>query len=442
MMNFTIHRTNKLAILAGLFLPSLAALGPHLGLVQITGGHLFAFRVVCLLLFPLSIAVMSQGWWSNYLLRRLAVCGYVWIVWGIASVLWAPDIGYAIRDVLAVVFGFMVILILCNLRMFKTDASLHALRKGWVLAYVLTAVVAVWEMVTGDHLPGRYVDNVPSYVLEHYVIVSSTFGNPNNYGGFLLLCFPFLIWSYSISNSLRKGIYVCLIAFAPVLVIVTGSRLAFIGLCIELIVYSVLTSRRLRIFVLVSVLAVSVILLGTQLPIAQQLLAIRKLSAMVAGHAGVRARLEIMLNGLWAVYASAGIGLGAGGFTHMLSAGEGPFWIGSKTNAHNFAIEVLSQYGVIVFGMMVGWFLLLLRVCFGVRNAYSSVSASEDALIRNHSRTILTSISGYAFASMTGSSYLKASENWMWIGTIAMLGAVLWEEYSGSSQIVRVDQCD
>ena len=74
-------------------------------------------------------------------------------------------------------------------------------------------------------------------------------------------------------------------------------------------------------------------------------------------------RLALTINGLYMVYKTAGRGVGAAGFEDNISSEDllVPLPIlrfGARWNAHNFWVEILSQYGVLPFGAfmaVLGW---------------------------------------------------------------------------------------
>ena len=76
--------------------------------------------------------------------------------------------------------------------------GLVALRLGWIIAYISTGLIAVWEIVSGDHLPGAYVSaqllREQLYAISTTIaVVISTFENPDTYAIFIAAAFPFLL---------------------------------------------------------------------------------------------------------------------------------------------------------------------------------------------------------------------------------------------------------
>jgi hypothetical protein len=405
-----------------------AALGPYLLPIEAFGINFYTYRFLVLLLFVLSPLFAPRiRWWGSPVARFYLLLGCFWILWGWASILWAPDPSSAIRDVASVGLGFGAGLVLLNLRSF-TGSGLDALRRGWLLAYVVTAAIAIWEKLTGNHLPSHFVKNAPDYVLNDVVI--STFGNPNNYGAFLLLSVPFLLWSLSIVKMrLHKVFYMGLLLALPVLVFLSASRVAILGLVVQLLVCGLLTMRQWRSFVgILSIACLFFLLIGWYLQ--SDTLVARKLALAFGNEVrlggSIALRRNLVLNGLWFAYISGCLGIGAGGFEHLIQNRSAPFATGHIFSPHNFWIEVLSQYGVLVFLGLVVWVLYLISVAIRSRRIFI---ARRHATSRVISEMILVGFVGYLFATTTSSIYIVQSTNWMFLGSMVAMGTFLRNQW-------------
>ena len=172
-------------------LPVLAALGPYALPLTVAGITLYAFRLLILFMAAFSTPLTSaSGWWFNKLARWTVLLGVVWLTYGMLSLVWTPDLSAGVADVMSIGFGFALLLVLFNVRAYERQ-HLQLLRVGWVMAFIVTAAVAIWELVTGQHLYSTMYEESTYYF--DGTVAQSTLGRPEQYGQFLLLATPFLL---------------------------------------------------------------------------------------------------------------------------------------------------------------------------------------------------------------------------------------------------------
>ena len=398
-----------------MMLPVAAAMGPHLFPLPIFGVNVFFFRLLVIgLLIMTPILSFKIHWWGNSIARYYIILGYIWVVWAGLSIFWAPDFASALRDFAAVGFGFAVALALLNLRA-NTEAGIEALRRGWVLAFLAAAGIAIWELTTGQHLPGAYVESAPDYALRGIVI--STFGNPNDFGAFIVIAFPFLLLSYRQSESVTlKTAYIALMMLGGVFVLLTSSRAALLGLLAQMLVFLYYRPIRVKVAATLIVLTAGYVFLMSG-AFEYELRILAELESLTSSRSGssVGKRIGLMLNGLWMAAQTGGLGTGAGSFEEVIRSGAVPFSTGGITDPHNFYIEVLAEYGVLI---AVGFLI------FGYK-LYKVSGIEENGL-----NLLLIGLAGYLFAAVASSSYVEQSVNWMFLGSLMCVGAMLNRETS------------
>lgn len=398
-----------------LLLPVAAALGPYFLPVPLGGINLFGFRSLVIVLFAITLGALRLRCWEPPLGRAYVVLGLLWMVWGGVSVMWSPVFLPAVRDVFAVVLGFGVGIILLNVRG-DERWGIDALRRGWILAFVVTGAVAAWEVATGNHLSSQYTARVPDRALIG--VAQSTLEQPNNYGAFLLLAFPFLMWSREqAERRVIRWAYSAMVVFVPVLVVFSASRLAFLGLLAELAVFGALAVRggrsRLTYFGLVGLLALVTIWVFRNDP-----RLVGKLSSALGGEfargGSIAMRWALTVNGLWFIMISGGVGIGAGGFQELMREGVAPHYAGGLVDPHNYWLEIGSQYGVVV----LAGFLTFLGVLGWVGLRARQRPDVDQGVVQ----FLLVGLTGYLVAALANSSYLLQSTNWMFVATILIVG--------------------
>jgi teichuronic acid biosynthesis protein TuaE len=398
-----------------------SALGASFLSVDVAGVNVYFFRVlVTFVLLASPILSYRYVWLREPVPSRFLLVGYIWVVWGAMSVFWSPNFTAGVEDVVAVGLGFGVGMALLVLG--ATDREgIEWLRRGWVGAFLVTGAIAGWEIVTGNHLPGAWVENAPDYALDR-VIVISTFGNPNNYGAFLVLSFPFLLFSRERAQSLSlKLLYSLLIPVLFGLVFLTGSRSALLGALLQVSIYIFIYGGGRRIIAALLAVATSIlglIYMGISI---EDLILFSKLQTVLQGSAledgSLSKRLGLTLNGLWMVLDSFGMGVGAGGYEMVAQNSSLPFSTGELVNPHNFLIEIVAEYGILVgvtFSYIIAWFLYIFA---GRTSEGKQMAARVGVLI----------IAGYTFAMLANSTYMQQPSNWMSICSLMCISDYLYD---------------
>lgn len=401
----------NVAHIALLLLPMTAALGVYLLPIPLGFVNVYFFRLLVLILLVMSFILKSELKMTS-LTQIYIFLMAVWLIWAGISSLWTPDISSGLKDFVALALGLTSTLLVITF--VNGPNRLRYLRAGWILAFVITGGVAFWEILTGEHLVSSFSKNAPSYMLDRK-FVSSTSGNPNNYGAFLLLCFPFIVWEFSVcKNKLVKGLMIVFLIIYPFLLTLTGSRLSLLGGLIEtmlIIFFMIKGGKRIVLLSLIAGTAALVTMSG----IMEDLLIIDKFATVAsqsgANHGSILIRINTTLDGLWMLSETYGLGVGVGGFEHVMSQEFLPYPTYGIINPHNFSIEVLAEYGIVIFSIFV---LLLAMLSYKALGKVRSANQHDFYI----GISCLMGLSGYIFASAANSSYLEQPVNWIFLGSM------------------------
>ena len=295
-----------------------------------------------------------------------------------------------------------------------------------VAAGYLTASIAVWELLTGQHLPSQFVIENESQLGS---LLLSTFGNPNNFGAFIVLSAPFIGltaskagtgWGLGSRDRLAaQGVALLL----PALLVLSGSRLALVGLALSGVCYVVLNRRWRSAWRFAAGIA-SLGLVLSVVAVSSGLELVGKFETVFDDYPftidSVKTRINLMWNGVDFAWRSRGVGLGAGGFVEAMQSGDYRFPVAPGiVDPHNFSIEMLSQYGVLGLGVLV--VALGAAISAFVRFRRDSVTLS----VQRASSICLAGFAGYVLATSAASSYVSAPENWLFIASfLAMVPAI------------------
>jgi len=405
-------------------LPAAAAFGALIPAI----GPFFAFRLMVLLL-----ALQSLGSGKPNLKGLRSVAAFrllvgVWTVVGLAGSLLVQNQGLAMRAFLPLLLGFLLVYLLISSG--DPRGVLRSLQTGWVIAFLLTGLLALREVLTGVHM-SNYLPGYDLTVVDPR-LVASVFGNPNNYAAFLVTTFAFLVNGLMEAKSwFMRRFYVGLVITLCLLMVTTGSRIGLIALVVELAICARYAGKRYRgatiggvVLVLLAILFVGAgerDSLAMKMP--EKLANATPSSVLDELLGGGRTtsggqRVNLYRDGLWMVGDSAGFGVGPGQFEVVMASGDVPYDAGGTINPHNLYLEVASQYGIVVFLLFFGWVAACYRACRrGLRTSVGEEKSWGIAMV--------VAVAGNAVSALASSSYLPGSVNWVFMATLSLVAITL-----------------
>jgi teichuronic acid biosynthesis protein TuaE len=405
-----------------ILLPVCAAAGPYLMPVNVGVGELYAFRLLALLGFPVTFLIgVRSAPDAEMATVPLLLAGVVWIVWGVASLLWTPGPRAGVIEVVSVVLGALAASVIIR-GVAGRSSRLRLVALGFGAAFVMVLSVSSWEIATGHHLTSSYVTAIGAD--DRRLFVTATFGNPNALGAFLLMAQALFYWQFLESPGRRgQATWLAGIVVAPVLMLVGGCRTALVGAIVCAVIFSWAFGSRLQRLWFVVLSALTGVLSGwvffklTGLGL-DDLVATWRLGGEFeyGGSAGLR--LNLIRNGWDMIKGTWGMGVGAGGFVHEIEHGYGVFDTGGIVNPHSFWLEIGTQYGVLVLlgvVMVLLWWLVLLSA--GLKASRLQGNRSSRAL----AATGLTALAAYVIGASSNSTFIPSPVNWAFLGTVGAI---------------------
>jgi O-antigen ligase len=148
----------------------------------------------------------------------------------------------------------------------------------------------------------------------------------------------------------------------------------------------------------------------------------QKLEDAESGDRSIASRVALTLNGLWMTYRTAGRGIGAAAFEEEIT-GDVPFEVvidpTKSWNAHNFWVEVMSEYGVLTFAALVALLVWIGRLGWQARHSRG------DPERQRVGGALLVGLMGYLFFGVTGGSIISQPASWMFLATLVVMAASL-----------------
>jgi O-antigen ligase len=219
-----------------------------------------------------------------------------------------------------------------------------------------------------------------------------------------------------------------LIGAVPHLLFYTASRIGLLGLMAQLVVYVVILKRRWYAILLLALGGIVAFGYWTHISSEGDFAMARKLRNVETGtDSSIDHRLALTINGLHMVYKTAGRGVGAAGFEDHISSEDllVPLPIlrfGARWNAHNYWVEILSQYGVLPFAAfmaVLGWAGLL---------GWRAQRRPPGELSSVVGRSLIVGLVGFVFYGAAGGTPMEQPANWMFLASLIVLAAFLHDE--------------
>ncbi|MBS4206749.1 O-antigen ligase family protein [Bacillus sp. FJAT-50079] len=334
--------------------------------------HLTLLRLIIFLIsIPILYQYIVKRNFNNLAAIKSPIIFFaIWFIYGFASLAWATDKIVAVKELYYFFIFLLLILILINL--LDDEKMIKVMDRSFWGIGVITIFICLMEIFTGFHLgTSRYVIEVMRTEEIHY-IATAFFYNENDLSLFLVMIAPF----YYLKIFGERKLYLKIInAFVMSLlfyvIIINGSRVAILAIFIQTaaLLYIKFKPTFYRI-IRSSILFLPVFIVFIFLNIDK----ITPLIAIYNGYGSNFVRLNLYLNGLYSVYQSFMLGVGPGNFEKNIF----PMFITNGiVNPHNWWIELLTNYGFLVFSGYLLFFIYHLKKLFKIykeKNIYSNVA--------------------------------------------------------------------
>lgn len=372
---------------------------------------LFPYRILLLLLWGLfSIRLLTEGKVTlpGGKTRLYLHFFFIWIIYAIISLVWAESKVDCIRNIIFLFLGISVIFF--TTYYFQDNSDLKKLFWIWFGAFWVLLFIGFWEHLTGQHL------TVSRLYHERFVLFwhrpTGVFFNPNDYATFLAISIPFMFGATRyIKNRIIKIIGIIGILAAFYLIVVTGSRANTLAVIIEMIfVVLFLTNLTQKLKIAFAALIIFVATFQF-LPInlfstivCAEISSLTSRMEVQTGSVGIRTNLA--RNCFDFITPTAGLGVGAGNVEHWMEhyAIHNTYGI---VNAHNWWLEILTNYGIFIF---TGYIALYLWLILRLWRHWHRIQVANQRLIVE---VLLLALIGFPIASISSSSIMAFEPNWM-----------------------------
>lgn len=389
-------------------------------LVVDVGIKLSLYRIIFLLtgyLFVLMIINNDQQlrFYPSKFSNMYTVFYVIWLLHSLISISWSRNLaGWAKANIFIGIGVFSIIFIQLFI---KEKKDLLNVFRSIALGTSIHVILGLYELVTGKYFwAGKefLVKYKPASRNFFTRIPISIYANENDYATVLLMgSFVILFLAREAKSLYLKIGYTMLWICCFGLIYQTDSRANvfafFVGLAAMVAAYfsRIITRKGIILTLgLFGTLGVGALIISSSLRVN-----IIKLLTLLAGtepYSGSsnETRINLIKNGFYFLRNSLGFGVGAGNIEHYMKT-TAIFQTGGISNMHNWWMEILTGYGIIIFVMYV---LVYVSMMY---KAYQYYQHNADPFVRKASLSILGYLVAYILSSI--SSATNVINEWQWV---------------------------
>jgi hypothetical protein len=205
-------------------------IGPHLLSIDV-GINLYFFRWFMLLIFLITFSkhlflekkIKKSDWISFYFNLFMLI----WLMFSFAYIFFIEHLNDGLKSIFIIFLANVYIYVFQYLFNSVGNRWLYFFSVGIFISYILSVFVSIWELLTFNHLPSQYFENLPEY-FQNSLATTAFSGNPNNFSVFLVLSSICLFYLLRYLNYFFKNIIIISIfVINPIIIFLNESRLAF-----------------------------------------------------------------------------------------------------------------------------------------------------------------------------------------------------------------------
>lgn len=329
----------------------------------------------------------------------------IWLIYSIISISWVNDYQGWIKAIYFLSIGVLCILIYSMT--FKTDKEILKSLEIMSLMILFHNLIGWYEILTGNYL---FLTNSEAYYVQ-YKLPTSMFGNTNDFATFMLISIWILI--ICIINCRFKLIkigYSIITVSSIILLIMTTSRANLLGLILSVLVFLYLSMKKNRgrkTAISILIIIFLVILIMPNLLNNLILMFNNHMQFGLSDDSGSDfIRKNLMKNGIQFLINTFGFGTGAGNIEYWMS-NYGKYYTYGVTNIHNWWMEILTGYGILIFTLYVIFYVSI------IKSLYKIYKNSKNRIEVYISLCFICSMSGFIIGSISSSSNI--SREWLWV---------------------------
>jgi teichuronic acid biosynthesis protein TuaE len=391
-------------------------LGSALFTVSVGPIMLFPYRLILILLAALLFLKLMKREMTlteNIQIPFVYLFLIIWIVYSILALSWVADLTSAIKEVITLITGIMVIFFITYL--FKKEENYLEFFTIWIVMGLLLIGIGFINHFLQIHLSISRISHAYEYQKG---IPTSVFVNENDFGSFLgITAFFFL----SLMKNGKKIFYqlVGLFGFLSciALILITESRANYIGVFLGCVFWFIfLLSKKQKLWITCSALFVAPIIALWQLPRVLRVWELLKtqidsLIVPQVGKSSVDIRSHLLKNAKVYIENSYGFGVGPGNIEYYMRNVQ-KYDTFRNYNPHNWWAEIFAQYGFLIF---TGYILMFFFLFISLWRLWKKQIHVGNSLI---SEALICGMVSFVMASISPNSFIALNYNWIFIAFV------------------------
>ena len=316
--------------------------------------------------------------------KAFFLMGLIWVLYGAVSVMISPwsSLGSGAKELLGIVWGFLSVYVIITLCMKGQIGNVIVAMKT-VLAVAL--LIGYIEVFSGWHMGVSRLSD-PAYIALLYElypdaeidvfmhnVATAFFYNQNDYCAFLTIMSPLCLYYKSDSCLINRVLHYAGLALVFMMLLIDDSFICTIAFIMGAIFYLVFAKASWRQWLVTSAVIAAVRLLGNNvvnavfyiIPGGAEIQMAKlnaslgaQLANMEAGSGSLLYRINTYTISIAETFTqSKGFGLGAGSFVNYFA--EDAERRKMMSNPHSLWLEIFSQYGIIIFLLVIAVFILV-----------------------------------------------------------------------------------
>lgn len=358
-----------------------------------------------------------------------------WLIYAVLSVVWTNDYRGWINAVYYISLG--LISAIAFYHYFSNNFEMLTAIRVIVIMVMFHNVVGWYEIFTGKYL-FLPPDRVEIFAIDGAPV--SSFFNVNDYATFMMfgVCFS-IICLYNANSTFKKMIYLMTLLSSTLLVIASDSRANIIGLIMSFtaLMFFLFKKKYIK-YILLTLLAVFIaMLLINPMFVSGILNLIDSLftfnfefayESVVTG--SEYRRINLIRNGFLFLKKTLGFGVGAGNFEYWMM-NYAVYDTNGIINMHNWWMEILICYGVIIFIMYIVFF------CNIFLSTLRKYYKTKCRVTKSISLGILCFMISFVVGSTSSSSNI--TKPWLWLvwGMIIAFQLISSENCSDTNEFLH-----
>lgn len=331
---------------------------------------------------------------------------FIWTLYSFLTFIWIKDYYSWARAVFFIGTGFLLCIIFTS----YLDNKRKILRtfQSMSLMIMFHNIFGWYEIITGNYLLISSIGKISRYSFNNNPV--TIFGNTNDYATFML--FSIFILYICLENTKHwamKLLYSCFMISSACLLFLTDSRANILALIIATISFLFFwpNKQKKKYIILIMPIGLIAVLLNLNYLNAIFLEIGEGIDKVISLNDGSSyARVNLIKNGVVFLKSTYGFGTGAGNIEYWMD-NYGVYYTSGLTNVHNWWIEILTGYGIVIFIMYMVFYIKLFL------SFYKKLKNPEDKLGMSLSLGIMCIMAGYTVGSVSSSSNIK--HDWLWI---------------------------